>query len=122
MIPNPSFNHRSEELRCRLLAIAADYAASMAYYKRRWNENRGDECAEWGCSDWFFEAAPDGTVTRHMEAYDDGTVLQYHANHIEDAFGFLADQPLDHVEFRPFAISREEFESAWASHPPTNQE
>jgi hypothetical protein len=122
MIPDPRFNHLREELRSHLLAVSADQAASMAYYKRRWDEDRGDDYAAWGCSDWFFEAAPDGTVTRHMENYDDGTVLQYHANHIEDVFGFLTDQPLDHAEYRPFAISRDEFEAAWASHPPSNQQ
>ena len=122
MIPDPRFSHLREELRGTLLQVASDNAASMAFYKRRWDEDRGDDHAAWGCSDWFFEVAPDGTVTRQMETYDDGTVLQYHANHIEDTFGFLTDQPLDHSEYRPFAISRDEFEAAWTAHPPTNQQ
>lgn len=88
----------------------------MRFYKRLWNEKRGDEYSLWGCSEWFFETTEDGTVVRQMEIYDNGRVLQYDAYHDKDKFGGLADQPLDHSEFSPFSISRDEFEAAWNSH------
>ena len=94
----------------------------MSYFKRRWDENRGDEYSSWGASVYYFEIAPDGTATRQMEIYDNGIVLQYHANHLEDIFGFLTDSSIDLLEFSQFSISRQEFETAWASHPPTNLE
>ena len=122
MFPDERFRHLREELRDSLIQLTAANSNSMRHYKRRWDEDRGDEYAAWGCSDYYFEVAPDGTVTRHMEVYDNGSVLQYHAHHIEDAFGFLTDQPLDHSEYAPFSISRQEFETAWTSHPPTNSQ
>jgi hypothetical protein len=91
----------------------------MIYFKRRWDESRGDEYSAWGGAVYYLEVAPDGTATRQMEVYDSGTVLQYHADHVEDVFGFLTDQTVDLSEFYRFGISREEFESAWTSHPPT---
>ena len=94
----------------------------MNYYKRRWDEDRGDEHSDWGCSDWYFEVAPDGGVVRQMEVYDSGTVLQYSNEHVEDEFGMLADQPLDDDEYRSFSISREQFENAWGSYQPMNRE
>ena len=122
MVPDPHFNHIFEKLRDDLLETVANNVGAMFYYKRHWDEDRADEYAAWGCSDWFFEAAPDGTVTRQMEVYDNGTVMQYHAHHIEDVFGGLSDQPVDHGEYNPFIISREEFESAWNARPSTNRD
>jgi hypothetical protein len=88
------------------------------FYKRRWDECRSGELAVWGGCVIYFEVAPDGTVMRQMEIYDNGTVLQYHANHLEDAFGFLTDLTIDLLEFSGFSISRDVFEAAWSSHPP----
>jgi hypothetical protein len=121
MIPDERFKQRFDEIRDYLLQVSANNHDSMIYYKRRWDECRGDKYSDWGCCDYYFEAAPDGTVTRQMEIYDSGTVLQYHAHKIEDTFGGLTDQALDPSEgFVSFTISREEFETAWTSHPPTN--
>ncbi len=122
MSPDERFRHRREELRDFLQQVIASNSDSMHYYKRRWDEIRDDEYAEWGCSDWYFEVAPDGTVTRHMEVYDSGSVLQYHPHHIEDAFGFLSSAPINHSDFANFSLSRQEFETSWASHTPTNSQ
>ena len=96
----------------------------MRYYKGHWNEDRGDEFASWGCSDWYFEVQPDNAVVRQMEVYESGAVLQYDQQHLDDRFGMLTDQPFDAPGFAgPLdAITREDFERAWASHTPTNRE
>ncbi|MEI9895843.1 MAG: hypothetical protein WDN28_18705 [Chthoniobacter sp.] len=94
----------------------------MLYYEGRWNENRGDEFASWGGSDWYFEVQPDGIVVRQMEVYDSGSVLQYDAEHLEDHYGMLADQPFDAETFPGSAITREEFEHAWSTNSPTNRQ
>jgi hypothetical protein len=103
-----------DEVRSRLLAVTSEHANSMSYYRRRCDDELRDGS---GGSDWFFEVAPDGTVTRQMEVYDDGSVLQYHADHLGDALGFLTDQPIDHAEVRLFAISRAEFQDSWRRKP-----
>ena len=120
MIPDPRFKQRFDEIRDHLLQLSAASRDSLSYFKRRWDECRAGEYASWGCADYYFEVAPDGTVTRQMEIYDSGAVLQYYAHNIEDTFGGLADQPLGQSDYAPFSISREEFERAWLSHPPTN--
>jgi hypothetical protein len=92
----------------------------LTFYKRRWDECRSDEHSAWRGCVYYFEVAPDGTAMRQMEIYDNGTLLQYHADHIEDAFGFLTNLTIDLSEFSGFSISRDEFETAWSSHPPTD--
>ena len=114
MTYDPRYQARFDEIRTALLRIAEENRQAMKYYKRRWDEDRGDEFAEWGSSDWYFEVVPDGTVIRQMEIYDNGTCLRYHADHIEDIYGGLAEKELDHSEFARFAITHEEFESAWS--------
>lgn len=92
----------------------------MRYYKGRWEEDRGDEFASWGASDWYFEVEADDTVVRQMEVYDAGVVLQYHLQHIEDAFGGLSDQAFDPIGFPCVEIAHEAFEKAWSARPPYN--
>jgi hypothetical protein len=109
-----------DALRDGLQQVSGSNKDLLTFYKRRWDECRSDEHATWGGCVYYFEVAPDGRVMRQMEIYDNGTVLQYHANHIEDAFGFLTDLAIDLLEFSEFYISRGEFETAWSSHPPTD--
>lgn len=85
----------------------------MRYFKRRWDESRGDQFDAWGQSWWFFETDDQGNVTRQMEAYEQGRTLRYNAGHIEDQYGGLSEEPLNLNEFRTFEITRAEFESAW---------
>lgn len=87
----------------------------MRYFKRRWEESRGDQYDEWGPSTWYFEVGSDGYAVRQVEQYDDGTVLKYDDDHANDELGGLADQPLDVAEFTPFEVDRAAFENAWAS-------
>ena len=85
----------------------------MKYFKRNWNETRGDQYDSWGKSVWFFETDNNGEVLRQIEVYDNGKVLKYDNQNIEDEFGMLADQNLDLTEFNEFAIEKEEFENKW---------
>lgn len=87
----------------------------MRYFKRRWEESRGDEHDSWGASAWYFEVGVDGHVVRQLEVYDAGVVLAYEASHAEDEFGRLAEQAIDLEEFSAFEIGRTEFEAIWAS-------
>lgn len=93
----------------------------MRYYKGRWDEDRGDEFASWGASDWYFEVEPDETVVRQIEVYDGGIVLQYDQKHLDDRFGMLTDKPFDPVGFPCVEIAREEFDAVWASHTARNR-
>lgn len=86
----------------------------MRYYRRRWDESRGDDHDSWGSSDWFFEVADDGTVVRQVEAYDAGAVRRYSTDHPQDEDGSLSEAPFDAAEWEPYRITAEEFAQAWA--------
>jgi len=90
------------------------------HFKRRWNESRGDDYDDWGCSWWYFETSDDLFPARQIEVYDGGQVLFYHAAHLDDEFGGLGDQALDLDEFEPFRITLEEFDGIWNSRTPIN--
>lgn len=86
----------------------------MRYFKRFWEENRGDAYAEWGCSWWYFEVDDEGWVERQLENYDDGTSLKYSRQHLNDEYGGLSEAALDLSELVAFEIPRAEFEEAWS--------
>ena len=85
----------------------------MKYYKRNWDESRGDEFDFWGTSLWYFECGEDDYALRQIEVYGDGTVLKYDENHPEDQYGKLSEAPLEADEFAEFKITKEEFENIW---------
>lgn len=90
---------------------------SFRYFKRRWDELRGDDYDNWGTSMWYFEMDADNYVTRQIEVYDNGKILKYDELHVEDEYGGLAEKAFDKeelVDFEPCLISRDEFEVAWA--------
>jgi len=91
------------------------------FYKRPWDEKRGDAHDDWGTSVWFFEVAEDGFPVRQLEVYQTGIALRYDCTHLHDEFGMLSDASLDRAEFEPYMISADEFEQAWISHRPHNQ-
>ena len=93
----------------------------MRYFKRTWDESRGDEHDSWGASTWYFEVGDDGHPVRQLEIYDGGTILKYEEGHLDDEFGALGDQSLDFGEFAPFEIAAREFETAWASSTARNR-
>lgn len=83
------------------------------YYKREWDETRGDEFDSWGRSLWYFEIGEDKYITRQIEFYENGNRLKYHSGKKNDDFGGLGTEPLDIVEFKEFEISKNEFEIEW---------
>jgi hypothetical protein len=87
----------------------------MRYFKRYWDEPRGDANDAWGCSWWYFEADDAGVVSRQVEVYDHGPTLRYDESRLNDQFGGLSDQPLDLGEFAGFEIPCEEFERVWGT-------
>jgi hypothetical protein len=88
------------------------------YYRRPWNETRGDDYDSWGRSVWYFEIDEEGVPARQIEQYEHGPVLKYDANHREDQYGALGDQPIDREDFAAYEITAEEFSAAWARRPP----
>ena len=89
----------------------------MRYFKRYWEEPRGDACDAcdaWGRSWWYFETDRAGVVLRQLEIYNQGPTLRYSGEHREDSFGGLSERPLDLAEFAQFEVSPEEFEDAWS--------
>jgi hypothetical protein len=93
----------------------------MHYFKRQWDESRGDEHDDWGSSTWYFETEADMWPTRQIEVYAGGAVLHYDRQHVDDAFGGLSEAALDAAEFALFAISQAEFEQVWSSQKPINR-
>ena len=91
----------------------------MRYFRRRWNENRGDAHEAWGASWWFFETDDLGNVRRQVEQYDLGPTLRYDSHRQSDEFGGLSPEPLALAEFEPFASDQAEFECAWLNATPT---
>lgn len=88
---------------------------SFRYYKRAWDEPRGDPFDSWGSSVWYFEVDEASYPVRQLERYEHGPGLKYSSVHVEDFYGGLGDQPLDREEFAAFEISKEEFDEAWSS-------
>ncbi len=91
------------------------------YYKRHWDEPRGDQFSHWGTSDWLFEVGPDHYPSRQIEIYENGIVIRYSELHKEDQYGGLSDQACDLAEFSNHEILREEFEEVWAAEDSYNQ-
>ncbi|AUC75654.1 hypothetical protein [Olleya sp. Bg11-27] len=85
----------------------------MKYFKRHWDENRGDQYEIWGKSVWFFETGNNGEVLRQIEVYENGKILKYDNQNLEDEFGGLSDQNLDLSEFENYSIDKDEFENKW---------
>ena len=82
------------------------------YFKRRWDESRGDQFDAWGPSLWFFELDSEAFPVRQVERYENGVVLKYDTAHLDDEYGGLGDQALNLADFDGAGISREEFEAA----------
>jgi hypothetical protein len=94
------------------------------YFKRRWDECRGDEYDSWGCSVYYFEVDEQLVPVKQMEIYENGNILKYDRAHIEDQYGDLSQCPLElqgEEGFEPFEITGEEFVRAWGAAKQFNQ-
>lgn len=87
----------------------------MRYFKFYWDENRGDEYSDWGNSFWYNEFDEEFYATKQMRIYDNGNVLKYDLERIDDEFGCLAEGIID-IGSESQEISKEEFEAVWNSH------
>ncbi len=88
------------------------------YYKRKWDETRGDEFDSWGRSIWSFEVNENGYPIRQIELYENGNRLKYHSGKPFDDYGGLGDQALDLNELKVFEIGMLEFEQEWEKSSP----
>ena len=87
----------------------------MRYFRRFWDETRGDEFDSWGTSWWFFEIDEDGYVIRVLQHYGGGQILRYSEEHLSDEYGSLPDRFPDLDDLVDYEISRDEFEADWGS-------
>jgi hypothetical protein len=85
----------------------------VRYFRRRWDEDRGDEYASWGPATYYFEVDDDLYPTRQLEVYERGPSLRYSSERLNDAYGLLSDQRLDLEDFASFEIDGATFEAAW---------
>lgn len=81
------------------------------WFKRRWDESRGDQFDSWGAATYFFEVGDDGRPMRQVEINDDGPSLRYGPDRTEDEYGQLGDARLDALgDWTGWAISAAEIE------------
>ncbi|MGX1614923.1 DUF6881 domain-containing protein [Micromonospora chalcea] len=87
------------------------------FYRRRWNETRGDEFDDWGRSLWYLEVGDDGWPVRQIEVYDAGHVLRCGPRCGEDRYGGLGQASLydSDEDWSGFEITGVEFERIWHS-------
>ena len=83
------------------------------FFKRSWDEVRGDEYDSWGTSTYYFELDNDGFPLRQIEVYENGNRLKYSAEKLFDDYGGLGNQSVDIEEFIEYEISQEVFEQEW---------
>jgi hypothetical protein len=93
----------------------------LKYFKRHWNERRGDARDDWGVSTWFFETDDRGRPSRQIEVYSNGRVLVYNNVHSHDRYGGLVQASIEFREFARFEITKSEFEKAWSTADPFNR-
>ena len=85
----------------------------MLYFKREWKDTRGDQYDSWGTCTYYFETDDKGQPSRHVEIYDNGNVLKYSKDNLEDEFGTLANNKLYLKQFEPFKIEQNDFMEVW---------
>lgn len=88
----------------------------MPFYRRRWEEPRGDDHNDWGNSTWYFWV-DNGAVEAQIEKYDNGVTLAYDRYHREDSYGFLTQETLNPTEWDGFEIDIATYQSAVDGQP-----
>ncbi|MFJ2033670.1 hypothetical protein [Streptosporangium sp. NPDC087985] len=81
----------------------------VRYFRRGWNEDRGDQYASWGTSTFYLALDAEGDAHVQVEVYVNGIVIAYDAEHDEDRYGGLTYARLDLDEFTPYEIGEREF-------------
>ncbi|KAB8181418.1 hypothetical protein [Microbispora catharanthi] len=98
-----------------------EVAGGVRYFRRGWDEDRGDEYAHWGTCTFYLALDPEGYAHVQVEAYAGGTVIAYDADHDEDEYGGLTYDQLDLDEFAPYEIGEREFHEALSRLRPMNR-
>ena len=75
----------------------------MPFYRRRWEESRGDAYDFWGSAVYYFWIQ-DGQVEQQVEVYDSGVMLAYDRYHPEDQFGRISLGALDEKEWAAYEV------------------
>jgi hypothetical protein len=100
--------------------VFRSYASAVPshFYRRRWDETRGDEFDSSGHSLWYFDTDDEGRPIRQVELYDAGRVLRYSPGHSEDRYGSLGQVSLydSDEDWSTFEITEVEFERVWRTH------
>ena len=87
---------------------------NFRYFKKFWDESTGEELTDsWGNSTYYFETDENLNVVKQIQKFENGKVLRYDEQNIEDDFGGLADQPLENQEFIDDEIQKVEFYIIW---------
>ena len=73
----------------------------VPYYRRQWNESRGDRYDDWGTATYYFWVQ-EGAVEEQVEIYESGVILAYDGHHGEDEFGSRTYATLDETEWTPY--------------------
>ncbi|MGP3931334.1 hypothetical protein [Nonomuraea sp. KM88] len=94
---------------------------AVRYFRRPWDDDRGDRYAGWGTSVCYLAIDGAGTARQQVEVYANEVVLAYDEQHDDDEFGGLTYADLDLEEFSPFEISRRDFFDALAGLKPMNR-
>lgn len=93
----------------------------MRFFRRAWEQVRGDKFDGWGTAVYFFETDDELWPQRQLEVYADGNVLAYDKTHVDDEFGGLSQAALEASDFKPFEIAQDDFDSAWKESRPLNR-
>lgn len=88
---------------------------AVRYFKRFCEETTGEELTDsWGTCTYYFETDAHLSVLRQIQLFQNGYLLKYDGQHFDDAFGSLADQPLDMGEFAGNEMLAAEFLTIWS--------
>lgn len=100
------------------MSVRQTHSVGNRYFRRRWDESRGDQYETWGAATYYFEVGENGWPTRQIEVYDAGPVLRYGLDHQQDAFGQLGEAQLDELEdWSSWVITKNLFDEVWSDRP-----
>lgn len=88
----------------------------MPFYRRPWDESRGDEQDDWGSAIYYFWVH-EGVLEQQVERYKTGVLLAYDRFHREDQYGQMASEPLDPDEWARFEIDQDTYQQETGGQP-----